>query len=331
MIVEAAEIPVIDVGSLAGDADDAAIARIASQIGAACRGTGFFYLANHGVPADAVAGAFEANRRFHRLPLEEKLELKRNRWHRGYVPVGGNVARSSARFESTRQPNLVESFNARHEVDPGHPDYMVKDLQGPNLWPRDAVFRPAFERYNTAVRELGLKLLHPVSVAVGEDRRFFGRFFDPPSTNLRMLHYPPGPAARPEDVFGVHPHTDYGFLTILAQDDVGGLQVQRVDGSWIQAPCIPGTFVVNVGDMLARWTNDEFNSTPHRVVSPSVSTDRYSMALFFDPNLDARIECLPRFAGADRPAKYEPVRYGDYYAMRLDSNFQRAGIAVAAS
>jgi isopenicillin N synthase-like dioxygenase len=186
-------------------------------------------------------------------------------------------------------------------------------------------------RYDTAVRELGLKLLAPFSVAVGEAPGFLARFFDPPSTALRLLHYPPAPAVRPEDLFGIHPHTDYGFLTILAQDDVGGLQLRRVDGTWITAPCIPGSLILNVGDALARWTNDRFNSTPHRVINQSASADRYSIALFFDPNLDAAVECLPRFASAAEPPRYAPIRYEDYYAMRLDANFQdRTGAAPAA-
>jgi isopenicillin N synthase-like dioxygenase len=324
------EIPVIDIGSLVDGGSDAAVASIGAQIREACTGTGFFYLSNHGVPADAVADAFEANRRFHARPLEQKLRLKRNQWHRGYVAVGGTVAKSSQRFESTSRPNQVESFNARHEVAPDDPDYKKKALQGPNEWPDDPWFVRAFKRYDAAVRALGLKLLHPVAAAVGAPRGWFDAFFDPPSTNLRMMHYPPGPAMRAEDQFGLHPHTDYGFLTILSQDSVGGLQVERAGGGWIPAPVIPGTFIVNVGDMLARWTNDVFNSTPHRVISPAVSVDRYSMALFFDPNVDAEIACLPQFVSASRPARYEPVRYGDYYAMRLDSNFQRADTAAAA-
>jgi isopenicillin N synthase-like dioxygenase len=323
------EIPVIDIGALVATGDEGAVADVAAQIRAACLGSGFFYLANTGVALDVVAGALDANRRFHALPLEQKIKLKRNTWHRGYVPVGGNISTSSQRFQAARLPNQIESFNARHEVDPAHPDFKVKALQGPNEWPDDPAFKLAFQRYDAAVRDLGLKLLHPVAVAVGERRDFFDRFFSPPSTNLRMMHYPPSPPVRPEDMFGIHPHTDYGFLTILTQDSVGGLQVQRPDGSWIDAPRIADTFVVNVGDMLARWTNDGFNSTPHRVISPPVSVDRYSMAMFFDPNVDAQISCLPQFVGQGEEPKYPPIRYGDYYSMRLDTNFQRAGTAAA--
>ena len=321
-----AEIPVVDIGELVRTGSDAAVAAVAAQIRAACCGSGFFYLSNHGVPAAVVADALAANRSFHAKPLEEKLKLKRNAWHRGYVAVGDNIAKASARFAAARLPNQLASFNARHEVSPDHPDYKRKPLQGPNEWPDDAAFKAAFMRYNTAVCDLGLKLLHPVSVAVGERRDFFGRYFAPPSTNLRMLHYPPAPPMRPEDQFGIHPHTDYGFLTILTQDRVGGLQVRRPDGSWIDAPWIPDTFVVNVGDMLARWTNDHFNSTPHRVISPPVSVDRYSMALFFDPNIDAHISTLPQFVASGEAPKYEPINYGEYYARSLDTNFQRAGV-----
>lgn len=321
-----AEIPVIDVGGLRQVNPSDALQRIAGQMRTACRSTGFFYVAGHGIPDEVIEGIFEVNRRFHALPLDEKIKLKRNAWHRGYVPVGGNVARSSARFASTARPNLVESLNIRHEVSPEDPDYKVKPLQGPNEWPADPWMKETIRTYVAAVRDLGLALLDPMSVAAGSPPGYFRQFFSPPSTNLRMLHYPPGPAVRDEDLFGVHPHTDYGFLTILSQDSVGGLQVQRVDGTWIAAPYIRGTFVLNVGDMLARWTNDEFNSTPHRVIPPAASIDRYSVAFFFDPSLEAHISCLAQFTGPGRPAKYEPVRYGDYYSMRLDANFQRAGV-----
>src|SRR3546814_13465229 len=134
-----------------------------------------------------------------------------------------------------------------------------------------------------------------------------------------MFHYPPTPVLPDDELFGINPHTDYGFLTILAQDDVGGLQVRRVDGSWIDAPYLPGSFVMNIGDGLARWTNDRFNSTPHRVINRSAGRDRYSIGMFFDPNVEAIVETLPHFAGQP-PGKYTPIRYGHYLAMRPDAN-----------
>ena len=119
---------------------------------------------------------------------------------------------------------------------------------------------------------------------------------------------------------GIHPHTDYGFITILAQDDVGGLEIQRVDGSWIEAPSIPGSFVVNLGDAAARWTNDVFNSSPHRVINKSSARDRYSVATFFDPNHDAVIRCLDGFRTEGAAAKYPAITYADYYGERMDTN-----------
>lgn len=323
-----ARIPVIDVADLVADA--AAAPRVAEEIRAACTSTGFFYLSGHGVPADLVEEAFEANRRFHARPMEEKLAFKQNRWHRGYQPLASSTLKSSARFEAARHPNQLESFFLRHEVAPDHPDYERKALQGPNVRTDDPWFNDVVARYDAATRDLGLKLLPAFSIAVGEDPGFFGRLFDPPATALRLIHYTPAPADRREDLYGIHPHTDYGFLTILAQDDVGGLQIRNLDGEWIDAPYVPGTFILNIGDILARWTNDRFNSTPHRVINKSSDRDRYSIGMFFDPNLDTLIETLPRFADL-HPGRYEPIRYGDYFAMRLDANYpDRAGVEPTA-
>jgi isopenicillin N synthase-like dioxygenase len=324
-------IPIIDIGDLRPDPDAAAIGRIAGEIRAACTGSGFFYVTNHGIPDELLADAFEANRRVHRLPEDEKQQIKLNKWHRGYQAFASSTLKSSARFAPARHPNQLESYFIRHEVPVDDPGYERRPLAGPNPWPPDPWFRDAVVRYDAATRELGLRLLAPFSVAVGEEPDFFARFFDPPSTCLRLIHYPPAPPARAAELLGIQPHTDYGFLTILAQDEVGGLELRRVDGTWIPAPYVPGSFVLNIGDVLARWTNDRFNSTPHRVVSPSAFRDRYSIGQFFDPNLDATIACLPGFAGADRPPRYEPIRYEDYFTMRLDANYpDRAGIAAPA-
>lgn len=322
------EISVIDVGDILDDPTQAALERVAGRILQACTSIGFFYLTNHGVPQSLVDDCFAANRRFHARPLEEKLAIKLNKWHRGYQPMATSTLKSSARFEPARYPNQLESFFLRQEVPPGHPDFERKPMQGPNQWPDDPAFRATVQRYDEATRALGLKLLPAFSIAAGEAPDFFTRRFAPPASCLRLLHYPPGPATRPDELYGIHPHTDYGFLTILAQDDVGGLQIQRVDGGWIDAPAIPGTFILNVGDVLARWTNDRFNSTPHRVVCMTGGQDRYSIGMFFDPNLETEVGTLRRFA--DAGAKYQPIRYGDYFQMRLDANYpDRVGVAQA--
>lgn len=316
-------IPVIDVGALRGTPGAGALRRIADEVRYAAGRAGFFAIVNHGVPAQAVDDVFEANRRFHALPQAEKDALRTNRWHRGYMGFGDATLKSSARFAAARRPNRMESFFVRHEVAPDHPDVLAgKPLQGPNQWPRDPWLKQAIQRYDAAIADLGLRLLPALSVAVGEAAGFLGRYFAPPSTGLRLIHYPPSPEARPEDLFGSHPHTDYGFLTILAQDDVGGLEVQGEGGAWLPVPVVPGAFVCNIGDIFARWTNDAFHSTPHRVINPSSLRDRYSVAYFFDPDLDATIACLPGYC-RDTPARHAPVRFADYYTSRLDANYVR--------
>lgn len=313
-------IPLIDVGQMLHDQSLAAQERVAAQIYDACTSVGFFYLSGHGVSPEVIADAFEANRRFHARPLDEKLALKQNQWHRGYQAFASSKLVSSERFEAARTPNQMESFFVRHEVAPDHPDFERKPLQGPNRWPDDPWFIEVVRRYDTATRELGLALLPAFAIAVGEAPDFFTHLFAPPATALRLIHYPPAPKTRTDDLFGIHPHTDYGFLTILAQDDVGGLQVRTVDGDWIDAPYRPECFILNIGDILARWTSGSFNSTPHRVINKSDQRSRYSIGMFFDPNLETVVEPLPRFADIkEDPAT--PIRYGDYFTMRLDANY----------
>jgi len=321
-------IPIIEISGLV-ERRHTAVENAAAALRSACLDTGFFYVVGHGVDAELIADAFEQNRRFHALPDSEKLRIKLNQWHRGYEPLASSKLTSSSRFAPATHPNQLESFFLRHEVPSDGLDYSGKELAGPNQWPDDPAFRVEVRAYERAVRELGIALLPAVSMAVGEHPDFFLPYFDPPSTALRLIHYPAAATDRPRELLGIQPHTDYGFLTILAQDEVGGLEVRRVDGTWIEAAHVPGSFVVNIGDALARWTNDVFNSTPHRVVAKPGGRDRYSIAMFFDPNVDTEIRCLSGFT-RNGPPKYPPIRYGEYFRMRLDSNFPDRAPAVHA-
>lgn len=319
-------IPVIDLGALVAatrpsDEWRAAVEAVAAEIRAACRDTGFFCIANHGVPSELTEKVFAANRDFHVRPEAEKLRLKLNAWHRGYQPMASTQMHTSARFAPAPAPNQLESFIIRDEVPADHPDFKVRPFVGPNQWPDDAgEFRVTLEAYFDSTRVLAKELLPVFSVAVDEPPDFFDGFFDPPGSTLRLIHYPPTPSLRPDDFMGIYPHTDYGFITILAQDDVGGLEVHRVDGTWIEAPHIAGAFVVNIGDAFARWTNDVFNSSPHRVINKSTERDRYSVAMFFDPNHGEIIRCLDGFVRDGSGPKYPPITYADYYQKRMDIN-----------
>ena len=299
---------------------EAAVEQIAESIFNACRDTGFFYIANHGVPGDLIQQVLDANREFHARPDAEKMALKVNQWLRGYQPMASTQMRSSARFEPASAPNQLESFIVSDEVPPDHPHYKKRDFAGPNQWPDEPIFRKTVESYFDAMRSLAMRLLPVFSVAVGKAPAFFDRFFDPPHATLRLVHYPPSPADRPPDHMGIYPHTDYGFFTILAQDDVGGLEIQHINGTWVDAPPVADAFVVNIGDAMARWTNDAFNSSPHRVTNKSTERDRYSAALFFDPNHDTIIRCLEGFSDIGAQPKYAPIAFSDYYRERMNSN-----------
>lgn len=303
-------IPVVDFGR-ARTGNPADLASLADEIARVCETVGFLYLANHGVPAEVRSDVFKAARWFHDQPMATKMAITRNDSHRGYTPFGGSQINLAARFAAGKKPNQRELFNIRHEVDLSAPDYDPSvRLQGPNQWPDNPWFVQAVKTYDTAMRELGMALLPAFSLALGKPADFLTRFFHRPTTNLVLMHYPP----TPPDAFGINPHTDYGFLTMLAQDDSGGLEVQLLDGSWVEAPPRLDAFVINVGDVLARWTGDRFRSTAHRATNPRPDRDRYAVGYFFDPNMKTVIEPL---SGGDA----EPFVYGDYFTGRLDANY----------
>ena len=323
--VAASGIPVINLGEMLSAKRSSPAWRIvaqqvASAIRTACHDTGFFYIANHGVPSSLVRAVLDANRDFHARPEAEKLALKVNAWLRGYQPMASTQMHSSARFKPAPAPNQLESFIISNEISADHPAFKKRAFVGPNQWPDDPRFRRTLETYLSATRSLGMSLLPAFSLAVGQAPEYFDTFFDPPSTTLRLVHYPPSPIVRPDDYLGIYPHTDYGFFTILAQDNVGGLEIQRIDGTWVEAPGIADAFIVNIGDAAARWSNDDFNSSPHRVINKSTEKDRYSVALFFDPNHDTIIRCLDGCVREGEAPKYAPISFFDYYRERMDSN-----------
>ena len=262
---------------------------------------------------------FDASRRFHALPAAAKEAIAINEFHRGYIAPKSSVIRTSSVARVT-QPNLNESFMAMHEVDPDG-DGFGRPLQGPNRWPENLPgFREAVTACRDAMSAFARRFNRLLALALGLPATFFDPHFERPTAWVRLMHYPPEPPDTPSDQYGAAPHTDYGFITFLAQDGLGGLEVRARDGHWIPAPPIPHTFVVNVADMLARWSNDRWLSTPHRVRNLS-GRDRYSVPFFWDTGLDSEIACLPTCSGPDEPPRYEPVRYGDYVIARLDRNY----------
>ena len=319
------EIPIIDFAGVRAW-DPAALRAAARDVHRACTSVGFFYIASHGVPADVIGAAAEATRRFFAFPAEAKRSVASNANHRGFH------AKGDALMYGASKPDAKEFYSIGLELDASDPNVRAGEpLRGPNNWPAFMPeLRPALYRYFEEMGACGEDLLRVVALSLGLDEAFFAPRYTKPLQRTQIIYYPPQPPASETDQFGVAPHSDYGCITLLWQDDNGGLQVKNLaSNSWIDARPIPGTLVINVGDLLARWTNDRFRSTQHRVINRS-GRERHSIATFFDPNFSTVVD--PRdlgTAGAD--CRYERVRAGDYILGRFDQSFgYRKKLATAA-
>ncbi len=301
--VDVSAIPVIDVAALSqgGKAERA----VGLEMLCAAEGIGFFYIRNCAIPQTLIAQVFDISRQFFSALPAEKARVAVNAGHRGFIRVG------EAKMSDKAQPDLKESFI--WGLDAPGPDGIP-----PNQWPD---FLPGMRKVLTdffAVgNAVGWQLLRAVAAALDLDPESFVRTIDRPISRGSIIYYPEQPDGPEPERFGVSSHTDYGCLTLLYQDDAGGLQVQGRSGEWLAAPPIAGTFVVNVGDLLARWSNDQFRSTPHRVINRSGRTG-YSTALFVDPNRDTMITPVTR--PGEEP-RYPPVTCGEYLRSRLDAAF----------
>jgi isopenicillin N synthase-like dioxygenase len=312
-------IPVLDLSPfLAGEAG--AHERLAADLRQACLDAGFFYVAGHRVPQALVDGAFAQTGAFHHLPAEAKAAYAINRHNVGYMASRASMQRSSTVHRATK-PNLVASFFMKRDRAPDAPEVVQGlPLRGLNQWPAQLpAFRPAMLAYMAAMEDLGLSMLPLFARALELEDGFFASYFREPSITLRISSYPPQDAFDGEE-FGTGPHTDAGFMTMLAQAEVPGLEVLGRDGVWRQAPVRPGMFLVNIGQMLTRWSNDLLPSTPHRVINLS-GRERLSIPFFFDPDLEAVISCLPTCQGPGNPPKHDPVRYLDHILAFTSRNF----------
>ncbi|WP_170335981.1 isopenicillin N synthase family dioxygenase [Ruegeria arenilitoris] len=302
-------IPVLDLSPLI-DGEDTS--DLALEFLDAYGKTGFGYVINHGVDPALRAAVFAASKEFHALRETEKQAIALDECHRGYIAINTSTDVNSDLAKVTK-PNQSASFMMMREDPERDPDVY---LSGPNQWPDLDGFREACEAYAHAMTELGNKLLRLALDAVGAEDRSILAAFETPTIWLRLLHYPPQPPKAPDDLFGSAPHKDFGFLTLLAQDDVGGLQVQTPAGHWVDAPPIEGAFVVNVGDMLHRLSNGRLLSTPHRVINAS-GRERYSVPFFFDPHVSAVIAPLPETG----IARFEPLNFGEFLRNELEASY----------
>ncbi|HTC07397.1 MAG TPA: 2-oxoglutarate and iron-dependent oxygenase domain-containing protein [Acetobacteraceae bacterium] len=308
-------LPIIDFAAVRAH-DDAGTRVAADAIRAACLTDGFFYITNHGVSDDVIAAAHAAGQRFFRQPLEIKRLAAVNARHRGFNALG------DALMYAARKPDHKEFYSIGLDLPEDDPDVLAGEkLRGPNNWPPGMpAFRAALEAYYAAMLGCGADLMRAVAVSLDLAPDFFVARYRKPLQRTQIVYYPPQPPDLDNDQFGVAPHSDFGCITLLWQDDIGGLEVlERSTQRWIPAPPIPGTLVINVADLLARWTNDRYASTPHRVINRS-GRERLSIATFHDPDFKALV--APRELGTPAAeCRYEPILAGEHIVGRIERSF----------
>ncbi|WP_341677391.1 2-oxoglutarate and iron-dependent oxygenase domain-containing protein [Niveibacterium sp. SC-1] len=298
-----ATIPLIDVAPLRGD-DARAKRAVAAAIRAAAEDHGFFYIREHGIPESLIKRVFTQTEGFFAQPAAAKLALDKARsfCHRGYEPLRGQT------LEKDAPPDLKEGFyigpEASEEEGRQHPWGV-----GPNQWPADLPgFRSTMEAYRDAMHGLAAVVMRGLALSLDLPEDYFEDFVGrDPLLTLRLLHYPPQPPDPMPGEKGCGAHTDFGSITLLLQDENGGLQVRdAASGGWIDAPPIPGTYVVNLGDLIARWTNGRYHSTLHRVINVS-GRERHSVPFFMTGRGDHLVRCLPTCLAPGEAEKYPPV------------------------
>ncbi|KIV87542.1 hypothetical protein PV11_03081 [Exophiala sideris] len=328
--------PLIDFGAFL-HGDSAVKKAVAEQITDAFKSSGFLYLENHDIPQKEVSLAFSESAQFFERSQSQKNELQ---WttpdsNRGYVAWGREKVTQSADPEEIARlrasnPDLKESMEIGREGVPGLP----------NQWPsrfdeQGKTFTTDMQQFFLTLKDLHIQVMRAIALGMGMDEHFFDNYTDAGDNTLRLLHYPSVKKSlwkqNPSQV-RAGAHSDYGSITLLFQDDIGGLEVKSPKGTWVRARPIPGTIVVNAGDLLQRWSNDIIKSTKHRVIQPPPKeTDqdesedamvpaRYSIAYFCNPNFDRFIEALPG-TWEDSGKKYEGINSGDYLVMRLAATY----------
>lgn len=319
--ISAAHLPLIDVSHLSA-ADPAARQAVGGALRAACLDKGFFYCTGHGIPQGLIDAVFAETRAFFDLPEDAKRAIDKSNsfCNRGYEPMRGQT------LEAGAPPDLKEGFYIGPEMGLDDPRVAARRFnRGPNQWPADLpAFRPVMRAYFAAMQDLAERLMLGIALSLDLPEDSFAEFCRDPLITLRLLHYPPQPEGAAENEKGAGAHTDFGGLTLLLQDEVGGLQVfDAASGDWIHAQPVPGAFVVNLGDMIARWTNDRYRSTLHRVVNAS-GRERYSVPFFFSGNPDTRVACLPTCLAPGETPKYPPVTVEDHLRSMYDRTYKPA-------
>jgi isopenicillin N synthase-like dioxygenase len=288
---------------------------LARKIGKACREFGFFGLVNHGIETQVIQQAFDASRQFFALSQDEKLALhiRNSRCNRGFDPIGWQSLDLSKEGNKAAA-DLKESFyiGTEPEVSTTYP--ITVPNHDVNQWPPTARvpgFQEKINAYRTQARALAFDLVRLIAESLGMQRTSLDHLMRYPTCTTRLLYYPPQPESNSQQI-GSGAHTDWGAITLLAQDDAGGLEVKLTNGQWIDVKPQPGMLVINTGDLMQRWTNDLYRSSWHRVINKHAGRSRYSIAYFFDMDHFAKIETFDACINKDRPKKYDAITAGDH-------------------
>ncbi len=318
------DIPVLDLGPyLSGQ--DGALDRVAAQLRHAQENVGFYFVVNHGVPKELIRNAYGAIRSFFALPATEKRKLAMNAQRSGYVPPKSSVYVTSTVNRNTK-PDLNEVvIYTREHADVAEHVAAGRSFHGPNPWPDEDLvpgFRAAMIAYYDAIEALGFRMLAVYARALDLPAGYFDPYFTEPMWTTRNAFYPGSPDAE-DNQFGISPHRDHGFMTLLPLSDEPGLQIQGPDGSWIAAEQVENAIIINTGEFMNRWTNGRFIATPHRVTPPR--NDRYSIAFFFNPTWNTEAVPLETCTDPDNPPQFEPINIHDYLDWYINSNFNKDG------
>ncbi len=314
--VDVADIPIIDFGPFLHGNEAERLAVVAA-IGRACEEVGFFYLINHGVPQELIDATFEVSKSFYAQPFDGRMKSAATLEHwRGYVP-------SKLEAEGGTVGGAIETYRFMLDLPADDADVVAgKPLHLPNRWPADLPdFKPTVEAYFDAVMGLSQHLRAAFALALGLPDDYFEPFYQKPVVQLSLLHYRPPASLREEDIeIGAGEHRDTGAFTLLMQDDTGGLEVERKDGVWIGAPPVKGAYVINIGNVMMKWTNGRFVSTPHRVVNRALKP-RYSIPFFANPDYDVTIAPIASILREGETPQFEPFENGpymrDFYEMGM--------------
>ncbi|MEC7490169.1 MAG: 2-oxoglutarate and iron-dependent oxygenase domain-containing protein [Pseudomonadota bacterium] len=298
-----ASLPVIDMSPLRGT-NESARQSVADDMREACHNLGFMYIVGHGIDPELQANVFSQAAAFFLLPENHKraIDMSLSPHNRGYEPLGGQT------LEDGSPPDLKEGLYIGEEIPADHPRLRHGSFNlGPNQWPEGL---PGFEktmmRYYVDMLSLGKTLMSGIALSLGLPDNYFTAFCHEPLTALKLLHYPPQPANPRPNEKGCGAHTDFGGITMLMQDANGGLEVLGKDDIWISAPPIPNAYVINLADMMSRWTNDTYRSTLHRVINMS-GKERYSVPFFYNGNLAHKVVTLECCLKDGENPKYPPT------------------------